>query len=191
MHQWIILCLVSEVNLHRCCVRMWNLLRILSSEKEHWNVLIIECKSLSSNWEKVSAYLGLSFELIETINRDNPRDSAGCWNEALKEWIRQNYNTKTFGQPSWRSLLRAVAEVDKHQFQKLAAEHQGEKTKKNYHLIYYCWWHLNTGTGDKHQERKEYAETTSGEAQTSSSDSRGLLLGLNYTLSVSIFIIIT
>ena len=97
--------------------------------------MIIECKSLSSNWEKVSAYLGLSFELIETIKRDNPRDSAGCWNEALKEWIKQNYDTKLFGQPSWRSLLKAVAEVDKHQFQKLAAEHQGEKTKNFFVII--------------------------------------------------------
>ena len=87
----------------------------------------MECKSLSSNWEKVSGYLGLSFELIETIKRDNSRDSAGCWNNALKQWIKQNYNTETFGKPAWRSLLRAVAEVDKHQFQKLAAEHQGKK----------------------------------------------------------------
>ena len=140
--------------------------------------MIIECKSLSGSWEKVSAYLGLSFELIETIKRDNPRDSAGCWNEALKEWIKQNYNTKLFGRPSWRSLLRAVAEVDKRQFQKLAAEHQGEKLKLlcNYYLIYYCWWHLNTGTGDKHQDSKECAEAASGDVQTSSSDSRGLLL---------------
>ena len=100
----------------------------VSAEDDHWNVLVVECKSLSSDWEKVSAYLGLPFKLIDTVKRDNPRDSAGCWNEALKEWIKQNYNTKLFGRPSWRSLLRAVAEVDKHQFQKLAAEHQGEKT---------------------------------------------------------------
>ena len=99
----------------------------VSVEDEHWNILVIECKSLSSDWEKVSAYLGLSFKIIDTIKRDNPRDSAGCWNEALKEWIKQNYDTKLFGRPSWRSLLRAVAEVDKHRFQKLAGEHQGEK----------------------------------------------------------------
>ena len=85
--------------------------------------MIIECKSLSSNWEKVSGYLGLSFELIETIKRDNPRDSAGCWNEALKEWIKQNYDTKSFGRPSWRSLLKAVAEVDNLLFERLAAKH--------------------------------------------------------------------
>ena len=99
----------------------------VSVEDKHWNILVIECKSFSSDWEKVSAYLGLSFKVIDTIKRDNPRDSAGCWNEALKEWIKQNYDTKLFGRPSWRSLLRAVAEVDKHQFQKLAAEHEGEK----------------------------------------------------------------
>ena len=78
---------------------------------------------MSGIWEKVSGYLGLSFELIETIKRDNPRDSAGCWNEALKEWIKQNYDTKKFGRPSWRSLLKAVAEVDNLLFEKLAAKH--------------------------------------------------------------------
>ena len=159
----------------------------VSAEDEHWNILVIECKSLSSDWEKVSAYLGLPFKVIDTIKWDNPRDSTGCWNEALKEWIKQNYNTKLFDRPSWRSLLRAVAEVDKRQFQKLAAEHQGEKTKICLYIIYSSWWHLNTGTDDKHQERKECAETASGEAQTSSSDSRGSLLGLNYIVHFNFY----
>ena len=126
------LCLVCiETNIHTCNSHNILELNALSAEKEHWNILITECKSLSSNWEKVSGYLGLSFELIETIKCDNPRDSAGCWNEALKQWIKQNYNAELFGRPSWKSLLRAVAEVDKQQFQKLAAEHQSKKIKKN------------------------------------------------------------
>ena len=105
--------------------------------------MIIECKSLSGDWEKVSAYLGLSFKLIDIIKRDNPRDSSGCWNEALKQWIKQNYNAELFGRPSWRSLLRAVAEVDKHQFQKLAAEHQGKKKRTLGLFSIYCWlWYL-------------------------------------------------
>ena len=146
-------------------------IRILSAEKEHWNILIIECKSLSSNWEKVSGYLGLSFELIDTIKRDNPRDSTGCWNEALKEWIKQNYNTKKFGRPSWRSLLRAVAEVDKRQFQKLAAEHQGEKLifhhlLCNYDTLFSIAASVICQGGE---------ESISSEVQTSSSESKGLL----------------
>jgi hypothetical protein len=85
--------------------------------------LIIECKSLSGDWEKVSAYLGLPFKLIDTIKRDNPRDSSGCWNEALKHWFKQSYNTKKFGRPSWRTLLKAVAEVDALLFERLATKH--------------------------------------------------------------------
>ena len=122
------------------CLVGWNTLIVLCSfydktayetaDDDHWNILIIECKSLSGDWEKISAYLGLSFKLIDIIKRDNPRDSAGCWNEALKQWIKQNYNTKLFGRPSWRGLLRAVAEVDIHHFQKLASEHQGKKKMK-------------------------------------------------------------
>ena len=85
--------------------------------------MIIECKSLCGDWEKISGYLGLPFKLIEAIKHDNPKDSAGCWNEALKQWIKQSYNTGTFGRPSWRSLLKAVAEVDKLLFERLAAKH--------------------------------------------------------------------
>jgi hypothetical protein len=72
----------------------------------------------------------------------------------------------------------------------LAAEHQGEKTKKKIFIVFicYCWWFLNTGTGDKHEDSKECSETASGEVQTSSSDSRGLLLALNYALNYACLI---
>lgn len=95
-------------------------------EDEHWNILIIECTSLSAEWEKVSGYLGLSFSLIDSIKRDHPNDSTGCWNEAVKRWIQQKYNTKSFGKPSWRTLLKAVVQVDKRLFQSLAVKHQSK-----------------------------------------------------------------
>ena len=88
-------------------------------------MVVIECKSLAAKWEQLSIYLGLSCDVIDNIKGSG--DNYHCWSEVLKHWIRQNYNTDTFGKPSWQSLLRAVAEVDKHQFQKLAAEHQGKK----------------------------------------------------------------
>ena len=114
----------SKLNYIPSCLYKFHTMTLyVSAEDQHWNILVIECKSLSSDWEKVGAYLGLPFKLIDTIKRDNPKDSAGCWNEALKEWIKQNYNTKLFGRPSWRSLLKAVAEVDNLLFEKLAAKH--------------------------------------------------------------------
>lgn len=93
--------------------------------EEHWNILIIECKPLAAEWTKVSSFLGLTFGLIDSIKQDHPNDSFGYWSEALKQWIKQNYNTEMFGRPSWQTLLKAVAEVDKLLFERLATKHSG------------------------------------------------------------------
>ena len=45
---------------------------------------------------------------------------------SLGEWIKQNYNTEKYGLPSWRTLLSAIAEVDKRLFKQLAAAHQSK-----------------------------------------------------------------
>ena len=88
-------------------------------------VVIDECSSLASKWEQLSGFLGLRISLIETIKQNHPGGNTGFWNEALKHWIKQNYNTQRFGMPSWRSLLAAVAEVERLQFKTLAAKHRG------------------------------------------------------------------
>ena len=62
---------------------------------------------------------------IETIKGTPPVTAVGCWSEALKDWIRQNYNTGKYGLPSWRTLLEGVANVNMALFKKLAAEHPG------------------------------------------------------------------
>ena len=85
--------------------------------------MVIECKLLAPKWEQLSIYLGLSCDIIDNIKGSG--DNYHCWSEALKNWIRQNYNTERFGVPSWKSLLGAVAEVDKLMFRKLAEKHQG------------------------------------------------------------------
>ena len=85
----------------------------------------MECRSLATNWEQLSGYIGLSFDLIDIIKGNHPNDKCGCWNEALKQWIKQNYETEKFGKPSWWTLLKAVALVDKRLFMKSAADHQG------------------------------------------------------------------
>ena len=85
--------------------------------------MVIECKSLAAKWEQLSIYLGLSFEVTDNIKGSG--DNYHCWSEALKHWIKQNYNTQKFDLPSWKSLLKAVAKVDKLMFNKLAAQCQG------------------------------------------------------------------
>ena len=89
---------------------------------EDWNTVVIECRPLAAKWRDLSIYLGLSHDVIDNIKGS---DNYHCLSEALDQWIRQNYNTKKFGMPSWRSLLGAVAEVDsKLQFKRLAEKHK-------------------------------------------------------------------
>ena len=96
-----------------------------STEEDDWNVVSVECGSLAAKWEQLSACLGLAKADIDSIRENHPRDIAGCWSEALSQWIKQNYSTQRFGLPSWRSLLNAVAVavVDKRLFKELATKH--------------------------------------------------------------------
>ena len=83
--------------------------------------MVIECKSLAARWKELSISLGLSCDVIDDIKGSG--NNYHCLSEALKHWIKQNYSTETFGIPSWRSLLKAVAEIDKLLFKRLAAKH--------------------------------------------------------------------
>ena len=85
---------------------------------------------MSAKWEIVSGFLGLSISVIDNIKATPPVTTVGCWHEALKNWIKQNYNTGKHALPSWRSLLAAVARVDRLLFKKLAAAHPGEEMYK-------------------------------------------------------------
>ena len=102
---------------------------------EHdWNDVVMETAFLGPNWQSLAINLGLSHYLIDSIKMEvKPSDSLS---EALKRWIKQNYNTKRYGKPSWRKLLRAVAQVDKLQFKTLADKHKKIKGMKTSPIIY-------------------------------------------------------
>ena len=95
------------------------------TEESDWNMLIIESNSLSAQWDTIAGFLGLKPSKIAEIRRNHPSNSTGCWNSALLEWISENYNMEKFGEPSWRTFLKAVALVNKSEFKKLAACHPG------------------------------------------------------------------
>jgi hypothetical protein len=99
----------------------------------------MECRSLAAKWEQLSGYIGLSYNLIEDIKGNHPSNNSACWNEALKQWIQQNYETERFGKPSWRTLLKAIALVDRRLFTKIAADHRSKYTCSTvYNNIIYC-----------------------------------------------------
>ena len=95
------------------------------TEEDDWNVVFDECSSLASKWQQLSAYLGLKPSIVGRIKSDFQGDCLGCLSEALMEWIKMNYNTQKYGEPSWKTLLKAIAKIDKLHFNRLATEHQG------------------------------------------------------------------
>ena len=92
-------------------------------DESDWNFVVIECQSLAGQWDQVSSYLGLDPSSIAIIRGNYPHDQYGSWGEAVSQWIKQNYATGAYGMPSWRTLLRTVAKVDKLLFKKLAIQH--------------------------------------------------------------------
>ena len=83
----------------------------------------MECSSLAAQWEQLGGYLGLERSSLHLIRGNHPLDNVGSWNEALNQWIKQNYKTEVHGMPSWRTLVKAIARVDRSLFKKLAIEH--------------------------------------------------------------------
>ena len=105
-------------------VERWSLFKFVLSDEDDWNDIIIACSSLAPKWQQLSGFLGLSIKTIRAIRESYPNDSAASWNEALMQWVLQEYNTEKYGSPSWKSLLKAISRVDETLFDKLAKEHQ-------------------------------------------------------------------
>ena len=61
-------------------------------------MIIVECESLAAKWKQLSGFIGLPSTVIDQIQLDYPSDSSGCWSESLNQWVKQNYNTKKFGE---------------------------------------------------------------------------------------------
>ena len=87
--------------------------------------VVEEVAPLAAVWDKLALKLHLTFDSIEIINKDNPRDSRACLTKAMAEWTKKNYDTEKFGVPSWRMLIIAVQSFNMGLAQKIAAKHNG------------------------------------------------------------------
>ena len=82
--------------------------------------------SCKANWEDVGLYLHLKSSKLSEIKMSHPGDLSGCLRDTVQEWLRKNYNTAKFGDPSWRMIVEAVADVNNDLAKKIAAKHPGK-----------------------------------------------------------------
>ena len=139
--------------------------------------MITECSSLAAEWDQLSAYLGISANMIDIIKRDNLNKASACWNEALKQWIMQNYRMKKFDKPSWRTLLKAIAKVDKLQFKELAEKYQGEPGSH----YYYCVITMDTKGQAKPDKSESDGERNGAQGSNVSTSKQGNQIFTQYT----------
>ena len=66
-----------------------------------------ELQPVTARWKQFGLALRLDPDKLDVIEKDN-RDSGDCLTKVLTLWLKKNYNTKRFGEPSWELLARAA-----------------------------------------------------------------------------------
>ena len=70
----------------------------------------VEVFSLADKWEDLGLALRLRVSDVSTIAnacRDKPKD---CLKGVLTKWLQKGYNHQKHGSPTWRMLVKAIAE---------------------------------------------------------------------------------
>ena len=64
---------------------------------------------VTARWRHIGLALRLNPDQLDVIEKDN-RDSSDCLTKMLTLWLKKNYNTERFGEPSWELLAAAVGD---------------------------------------------------------------------------------
>ena len=67
-----------------------------------------EVMDVAVRWKPLGAALRLKPSDLDTIQARHHGDPTECLRDMLVAWLQQRYDTKMFGQPSWRLLCQAV-----------------------------------------------------------------------------------
>ena len=66
-----------------------------------------ELEPVIDRWKHIGLALRLDLNQVKRIEKENS-DIENCLSEVLTLWLKKNYNTERFGEPSWEMLARAV-----------------------------------------------------------------------------------
>ena len=64
-------------------------------------------ETVIERWKPIGLTLRLTPDQLDVIERDKVKCD-DCLTEVLTLWLKRNYNTEKFGEPSWEMLARAV-----------------------------------------------------------------------------------
>ena len=100
-----------------------------TDNEEHFDVLSA-LTPLSARWKEVGAAFRITQDRVARIAEENHQDPSRCLSGVITEWMKKNYNTDKFGQPSWKFVVKVVGAQaggnDVNLALKIAGEHPGE-----------------------------------------------------------------
>ena len=71
--------------------------------------MLTEMMPVAGNWKAIGILLGISYGRLGTIQTDNPGNASACFLDMLACWLKQSYDVKQFGEPTWRAVVKVVA----------------------------------------------------------------------------------
>ena len=87
--------------------------------------------SVASSWKTIGRGLRIDSGHLETIQESNDKKPKECLSDMLTCWLKGNYNVKRFGEPTWRTVVKVVADPaggDNHALAlSIAEQHQGNR----------------------------------------------------------------
>ena len=100
---------------------------------------------LQGKWTDILAGLRLPPSLQSTIKAEHSTNTRSCLQAVLLAWLSKSYDVEKHGPPSWRTLVKAVADpiggADVARALKIAEKHLGNNCiqfVKNV-IYYYCF----------------------------------------------------
>ena len=64
--------------------------------------------NVTPRWRFFGEALHLQPTKLDVIEKCNPKSPEECLSDTLKEFLKMNYNTKEFGAPSWKMIVKAI-----------------------------------------------------------------------------------
>ena len=91
--------------------------------------LLQEMMPIASSWKAIGIGLRIDYGRLQMIQIDNDGNFRACLSAMLTCWLQRSYNVDRFGEPTWRAVVKVVADPaggDNHALAlSIAEQHQG------------------------------------------------------------------
>ena len=99
-----------------------------------------ELIDIAAKWNKFGEALNIKKATLDQIKQECGSDTEECLDQTLQVFLKMNYDTKKYGQPSWKLIVQALAHRgggnNKDMALKVAGEHSTTKRESN--LTNFC-----------------------------------------------------